>query len=266
MLIRNLIVTVLLLPFVAMAGLDFILEPVPLHPAEPPAEVQQEPEPVATAQAKVKTVTVTKEAVAQKLAEAMADRGELQGTLEVTLQRNWQPLKLAGEEWTLVLDKVSNQKIVSYAVVEFSIQSDASKAKKFSMPIRCQLWRAAWVAREALDDGVALNPENFGQRRVDVLSVGKELLAEDADLALYETVRTVRAGDYLEMSDVQMIPLVRKGDVVEVVAEEGLLRITMKAMALEDGARGTFIKVRNLQSRKDIQVEVINEKAARVHF
>ena len=64
--------------------------------------------------------------------------------------------------------------------------------------------------------------------------------------------RDVPADRLLTWHDIARRPLVRKGEMVESTATEGKLYVTMKALALENGARGDLITVRNLESRKDI--------------
>ena len=63
-----------------------------------------------------------------------------------------------------------------------------------------------------------------------------------------------------------MRPVIRKGQVVEVVAQQGLLAISMKALALESGAAGDLIKLRNLESRREINGQIINESKVQIHF
>jgi flagella basal body P-ring formation protein FlgA len=59
---------------------------------------------------------------------------------------------------------------------------------------------------------------------------------------------------------------VRKGDVVDVSAIEGQLAVTLKAMAMENGAQGDVITVRNLDSKKNITAFVIDENHVQVRF
>ena len=61
-------------------------------------------------------------------------------------------------------------------------------------------------------------------------------------------------------------PLVRKGDLVEVTVSEGRLSLTMKALAMENGAQGDVVTVRNTESRKDFVAVVTHENQVRVRF
>jgi flagella basal body P-ring formation protein FlgA len=53
---------------------------------------------------------------------------------------------------------------------------------------------------------------------------------------------------------------------VEVSAAEGGLTISMKAMALQSGAQGEAVTLRNLESRKDFTAFVIDENRVQVRF
>ena len=57
-----------------------------------------------------------------------------------------------------------------------------------------------------------------------------------------------------------------EGQVVEVVAQNGMLAISMKALALENGTTGEQIRLRNLESRREINGEVINENKVHIRF
>jgi flagella basal body P-ring formation protein FlgA len=61
-------------------------------------------------------------------------------------------------------------------------------------------------------------------------------------------------------------PLVKKGDFVEVSAVDGLLVVTMKALALESGAQGETVTVRNPESQKNFSAMVVDENRVRVRF
>ena len=58
----------------------------------------------------------------------------------------------------------------------------------------------------------------------------------------------------------------RKGDLVEVSVNEGALSVTMKGLALESGAQGDIVTVRNPQSRKDFVAVVTHENRVQVRL
>jgi flagella basal body P-ring formation protein FlgA len=62
------------------------------------------------------------------------------------------------------------------------------------------------------------------------------------------------------------VKTVRKGKMVQVVADNGLMRIVMNGLAEEDGADDTVIKVRNLNSNKIIYARVVGPSRVQVDF
>jgi len=249
------------------AGLQDLLAPVEPDEYIQPAPAEAIPEVTAVKkEKKTETVIADKIDIEKQLAQAIAAQGELNGQLSVTLLRPWKKIVIPGKKFYVELIELNNQQLRPSMIAHFRVHSDDEKIGAFNYPIRCQLWKEVLVPKAKIERDLALKAEFFGTRMIDTLAMGKQLVAKDTDVSKLESVRTVGAGQILEWSDVQVIPLVREGDIVEVVAAEGLLHITMKAQALEDGAKGEFIRLRNIQSRKDLQAEVINEKRARVHF
>jgi flagella basal body P-ring formation protein FlgA len=61
-------------------------------------------------------------------------------------------------------------------------------------------------------------------------------------------------------------PLVRKGNLIEVAAIDGDLLITMKALAMESGAQGDTVTVRNPETRKDFSALVVDENRVQIRF
>ena len=59
---------------------------------------------------------------------------------------------------------------------------------------------------------------------------------------------------------------VRKGEVVEVAASDGQLVVVLKALALQNGALGDLVAVRNLDSRKEFTAFVTHENRVQVRF
>ena len=45
-----------------------------------------------------------------------------------------------------------------------------------------------------------------------------------------------------------------------------MLAISMKALAMENGAKGDLIKLRNLESRKEFSGQILNENRVQIHF
>ena len=51
-------------------------------------------------------------------------------------------------------------------------------------------------------------------------------------------------------------PLIKRGDIVSIVVRKGTLTVTAEGIARHDGKEGTWIKVRNTSSKKEILCKV----------
>jgi flagella basal body P-ring formation protein FlgA len=61
-------------------------------------------------------------------------------------------------------------------------------------------------------------------------------------------------------------PAVKRNKIVQIVLESGAINIMTMGMAEEDGAEGSFVKVRNISSNKTIYARVVGEAKVKVDF
>jgi len=55
---------------------------------------------------------------------------------------------------------------------------------------------------------------------------------------------------------------VRRGQMVEVVAQSGSVSVSLKGLAMQDGTRNEIIRIRNLQSNREFSAEVTGPNRA----
>jgi flagella basal body P-ring formation protein FlgA len=94
----------------------------------------------------------------------------------------------------------------------------------------------------------------------------RDVLPASAGDSSFIFSRGIGAGRTLTWRDIVRRPLVKKGELVEVSASSGSLLVTMKALAMESGARGETISVRNPESQKNFAAIVVDEKRVQVRF
>ena len=61
-------------------------------------------------------------------------------------------------------------------------------------------------------------------------------------------------------------PVVKKGDIITIFAESGVLKVTVPGKVLMKGCPGDLIRVQNLMSKKDIYAKVVNSSTVMVEF
>jgi flagella basal body P-ring formation protein FlgA len=173
------------------------------------------------------------------------------------------PLRLA-KVWGIAIVEYPSSAGASM-VVRFRVIADSETVAEDTVVLRASLWSDAWFAREPLASGAALDTSLIDARRIDYFRMRNAIPVgtPDTDFVLS---RSVQAGAMLTWSDVGHRPLVKKGDVVEVSAREGLLRVTLKGLALQNGALGDTVTVRNPESLKVIPALVVGENRVEVRL
>lgn len=207
---------------------------------------------------------LTRDQLVDSLARDVAAHFNLEGDLRLELLRAWSPPARAAGTWAV--------DILEYPAVPASsmllrcrVLADAVEVAETTFVVRATLFRDVWVTRQPLTVNATFDPAQLDVRRVDTLRERDAIPVTVGDRS-YIFARALSAGRLLTWHDISRRPLVRKGDLVEVSAADGLLTVTIKALALESGAKGDTVTVRNPDSRKDFVATVINENRVQVRF
>jgi flagellar basal body P-ring formation protein FlgA len=188
----------------------------------------------------------------------------LEGDLQLELLRAWNSPDRVACNWQVqVLEYPTLPS--SSMLVRCRVLADGNPVGETTFVLRASLWREVWIARQPLANGAAFDPSLLDTRRVDLFRERDVVPATVGDRTFIFN-RSVQAGRSLTWSDIGRRPLVRKGDVVEVSASDGMLSISMKALAMQNGAQGEVVTVRNLESRKDFTAFVVDENHVQVRF
>ncbi len=207
---------------------------------------------------------LTREHLVSELTRHLAAHFNLDGELQLELLRPWSPPARLAKSWQLeVLEFPAVAG--SSMLLRCRVVADGEPAPEWTLVLRASLWRDAWASRMPLAHGDTFDPSMLEVRRVDLFRERDALPAAVGDRS-YAMTRSVAAGRLLTWRDVGRRPLVRKGQFVEVSAVEGQLVVTMKALAMENGAQGETVTVRNPESRKDFAAMVVDENRVQVRF
>lgn len=219
-----------------------------------------------TSRTKPLAYTLGAEAFISELERELGARLALNGELKLTLAQPWKELKLPAANFAVAIAEAPANGVAGTFVVRANITSSGETVSNLQVSLRAQLWQEVWTASSRLERGQALDRSLLATTRVDSLRERQPPLLAEIDPSTFEVAQTITASRPLTRRDVIARPLIRKGRVVEVVAQQGQLAITMKALALESGASGDLIKLRNLESRKEFSGQILNENKVQVHF
>lgn len=207
---------------------------------------------------------LTREQVTEVLIKAVAAQFSTEGDLEIEVLSSLPRASVSSEPWTVEVTGFPSA-LTTVSQVRVRCSSGTQVFSDFPINVRVQNWREVWVARDAVEREASFDPALLDTRRVDVIK--ERNVVPVAAVTTPMTFRTqVAAGKLLTWRDIERRALVRKGEVVEVVASDGQLTVKMKALAMQSGSAGEMIVVRNMQSKRDITAQVVAENLAHVRF
>jgi flagella basal body P-ring formation protein FlgA len=77
---------------------------------------------------------------------------------------------------------------------------------------------------------------------------------------------SIRPNTEISRNMLKEVTAVKRGKMVQIVLDSGAINITTMGLSEEDGAEGSFVKVRNISSNKIIYARVVGEAKVKVDF
>jgi flagella basal body P-ring formation protein FlgA len=210
---------------------------------------------------------LTRDDFVAALARNLAGHFNLEGDLQLELLRPWTPPTRLAAAWDVAVVEYPSVPSSSM-LVRIRLTADGhvvTSSADATLVLRAALWRDVWTARQPLTVGATFDASLLETRRIDLFRERDVLPAAVGDRSFIFT-RAVSAGRQLTWRDISRRPLVKKGELVEVSAASGLLVVTMKALAMENGAQGDTVTLRNPESNKNFAAVVIDENRVQVRF
>jgi flagella basal body P-ring formation protein FlgA len=145
-------------------------------------------------------------------------------------------------------------------IVRFELHTARENLGVCQVPVQAHVWREVWVAHSALKRGETVSEADLIRERRDMLSVHEPLAQFATGDSTLELAESLQAGSLLLARSIKARPVIHRGQSADALLRDGTLSVTMKVEALEDGAPGQTIRIRNSQSRRDLRGKVLNEQ------
>jgi len=188
----------------------------------------------------------------------------LEGDLQLEMLRSWSaPVRLA-RQWSVEIAEYPSV-LATSMLARCRVLADGQPAGEYTLTLHASLWRDAWAARQPVAANETFDSSVLETRRVDFLRERDALPATVGDHG-FMFARAIQPNRLLTWRDVSRRPLVRKGDLVEVAAIDGLLSVTLKGVAMENGAAGDTVTIRNPDSKKEFAAQVVAENRVQIRF
>lgn len=146
------------------------------------------------------------------------------------------------------------------------VRVDEQVKRNLTVQVEVEALAEMVVASRTLERGEVLVASDLSLARRDLSHVQGRFLKTVEEAVGLRVKMALRAnspvrGDYLER-----VPIIKSGQVVTILVENEVVRITATGRAKSAGALGDTITVQNLASQKDLAARVMDASTVRVDF
>lgn len=137
-----------------------------------------------------------------------------------------------------------------------------------NIPVRIEVEALAdtVITLHQIDHGTTISAADLVLQRREITQ-SSHLAARALDEVIGKKARTtLRANQPVRADQVEKVPLIKSGQMVTIIAESGVLKVSVAGKARSSGAEGDIIRVQNLTSLKEIPARVIDASTVLVAF
>jgi len=138
--------------------------------------------------------------------------------------------------------------------------------KRIWATVNIEVLREMVVTKRPLRRYQMITKNDIHLKKMDLSKMKSNAMTTLEEVLGKRTKRAIKTDEVLRRDHIELPPLVRRGDVVSIVAESNGLRITALGEVRKKGRRGETIKVLNIDSKKCIYANVLDSETVRVDF
>lgn len=122
--------------------------------------------------------------------------------------------------------------------------------RRWYVPIRIHWWANAVVLKQEAPIRTRLLPDMLEVKRTDVAGHIGLWWEKVSDLAGMQVTRPMHKGDAVYSVSVKQPPMIKRGDIITIIAQVGPISVRAEGKALKSGGRGDRLLVQNLRSNR----------------
>jgi len=140
------------------------------------------------------------------------------------------------------------------------------RVKRITVPAYIEVWSNVVVSVKPLGKYQPIGKEDVRIERMSLARVPHNVVVRLDEALGQRAKRNIAADCILRRDQIETPPMVRRGDIVQIVAQTPILKITAKGMAKQNGGKNERIKVINLRSKKLVYANVVDQQTVQVDF
>jgi flagella basal body P-ring formation protein FlgA len=174
------------------------------------------------------------------------------GTLEIHFTRPWQDVTMPEEPISLQLGEIPTSGILPSMVAGFELWCGKERLGAWQAPLQAHIWRDMPVAHSPVLRGQLLRDADITLERRDVLVQRDDCIEFPVTESSLEAACAIQAGAPICTHLTRARSVLKKGQLVDAIFKDGPMTISLKVEAMEDGAQGQTVRVRNPKTRREL--------------
>jgi flagella basal body P-ring formation protein FlgA len=158
------------------------------------------------------------------------------------------------------------QKLMGRCPITVDFSVNGSVHKKVWTTAMIEVLGPVVVTRKPLGRHKPITEDDIEMQSLDLSNLPANVLTDREAVIGKRTKRAVGAQTPLRADSIELPPLVKRGDLVVIIAESENLKITTLGQVKKKGRRGERIPVVNLDSKKVLQARVVDANTVKVDF
>ena len=144
------------------------------------------------------------------------------------------------------------------------LDGNGELAKRIFVAVRVKHFVTVAVATDDIRPDSIISNGNIEFREMDV-TLRHGWFSDESALSNTQSRKRIPAGTILTNSHVELIPLVKRGDLVTVQSCVGSVLVTAVGTAREDGSLNETIRVFNKTTRRTLNCQVVSDTTVRIN-
>jgi flagella basal body P-ring formation protein FlgA len=140
------------------------------------------------------------------------------------------------------------------------------EAKRIWVTAHIDVNQEVVVSTHPLKRHYIITKEDICLKKMNLKELPKDVITNPSEVIGKRTRRTVDPDAPLRLNCLEVPPLVRRGDLVTILVETEVLKITTQGVVSEDGGKGEMVKVINTGSRREVFARVIDSRTVEIEL
>jgi len=136
------------------------------------------------------------------------------------------------------------------------IRCSGDKPWKIYVGAHIHIYKRVWISKNSLTRNQVLDLSTISKEKRDITRLTSGYLLADTPIDGMQIKRNVQANQVLTNNMLATQKMIKRGDRITIISKVGSIEVRAKGIAMSDGSKGERIKVKNTNSKREIEAYV----------